>query len=72
MRVRDKLSSLTMKRFVLNALRIVAVIAGIAFWFTPLRTSAQLLICVGSLLVLIICSIISNSMDDEKTGYWPK
>jgi hypothetical protein len=61
-----------MKRFALNALKVVAVIAGIAFWFTSLRTSAQLLMCVGSFLVLIICSIITNGMDDGNTGYWPK
>jgi hypothetical protein len=42
MRVWDKLSSLTMKRFVLNALRIVAVIAGLAFWFTPNRIGDSL------------------------------
>jgi hypothetical protein len=61
-----------MKRFALNTIKVVAVIAGIAFWFMPMHTAIQLFICIGSLLVLIICSIISGSLDDENTGYWPE
>lgn len=33
---------------------VVAEIAGIAFWFTPLRTVAQVLAGMGPFLVLII------------------
>jgi drug/metabolite transporter superfamily protein YnfA len=61
-----------MKCFALNAHKVAEVIAGIAFWFTPLRTATQLFICIGSFLALMVCSMISSSLDDENTGYLPK
>jgi hypothetical protein len=60
-----------MKCFALNALKVVGI-DGIAFSFTPLHTAIQLFICIGSLLVLMVCSMISSSLDDENTGFWPQ
>jgi hypothetical protein len=59
------------KRFVLNAVKTVAVIAAVVFWFCPLSSATQVLIFVGSIVVLLICFGISNGLDDSNTGYWP-
>ncbi len=60
------------KRLVLNVVKVVAVIAAIVFWFMPLATATQVLLFVGSIVVLLICLAASGSLDDSNTGYWPQ
>jgi len=59
------------KRLVLKSVRVIAGIAGVVFLFTPLRTGTQVLLCIGSFVVLIICSALLGGLDDQNTGYWP-
>jgi hypothetical protein len=49
----------------------IAGIAAVVFWFMPLGTATQVLLCVGSLAIAAIFWGLSNRLDDENTGYWP-
>ena len=60
------------KRFVLNVVKVVAVIAAMVFWFMPLATGTQVLLFAGSVVVLLICLAASGSLDDSNTAYWPQ
>lgn len=60
-----------MKKQVLKVINVVAGIAAVVFFFMPLRTFTQVLLCVGSLAIALICFAVSGSLDDENTGYWP-
>jgi hypothetical protein len=59
------------KRIVLKIVRVIAGIAGVVFWLMPLRTGVQVLLCMGSFVVLIVCSALLGGLDDQYTGYWP-
>jgi hypothetical protein len=59
------------KRSLLKPIRILAVVAAVVFFFMPLRTFTQVLLCAGSLAIAVICSAVSGSLDDENTGHWP-
>jgi len=59
------------KRLVLKTMKVVAAIAGVVFWFTPLRTAMQVFVFAGSVIVFIVCTAISGNLDYKKTGYWP-
>jgi hypothetical protein len=59
------------KRIILKATNVVAGIAGMIFWLIPLRTGTQVLLCIGCIAVLIICSVLLSNLDDKNTGYWP-
>jgi hypothetical protein len=59
------------KRIVLNVVKAVAMIAAVVFWFCPLSTATQVLLFVGSIVVLLICVGFSSGLDDRNTGYWP-
>jgi len=59
------------RRLVLKVMKAVAVIAGIVFWFTPLHTGMQVLVFAGSIIVFIVCCVISGDLDNKNTGYWP-
>jgi len=60
------------KRLVLNVIKVVAGIAAMVFWFVPLATGTQVVLFVGSIVVLLICFAASSSLDDSNTGYWPQ
>jgi hypothetical protein len=60
------------KRLILATTKIVAGIAAVAFWVMPLRTSTQVLLFVGSIVVLLSCFAVSSNLDDKNTGFWPK
>ena len=60
------------KRFVLNVVKVVAVIAAMVFWFMPLATGTQVLLFAGSIVVLLICLAASGNLGDSNTGYWPQ
>jgi hypothetical protein len=55
-------------RLVLKASRVVAAIAALVFWFMPFRTFTQFLLCIGSLVIALICFGLSSSLDDTNTG----
>ena len=60
------------KRITLKMVKVAAAIAALMFWFCPLSTGIQVLIFVGSIIVLLICVIVSSDLDDDNdTGYWP-
>jgi hypothetical protein len=59
------------KRIFLKSIRIVAGIAAVGFFLMPLRTFTQVLLCVGSLVIALICSVVAGALDDKNTGYWP-
>jgi hypothetical protein len=59
------------KRVLLKSIRIVAGIGAVCFLLMPLRTFIQVLLCVGSLAIALICSAVAGSLDDNNTGYWP-
>jgi hypothetical protein len=60
------------KRVILDVVKVIAGIAGLVFLFMPLSTPAEVLLCVGSLSILLICVVVSHNLDDEHTGYWPR
>jgi hypothetical protein len=60
------------KRVVLNVIKVVAGIAAAVFWFVPLATGTQVVLFVGSIVVLLICFAASSSLDDSNTGYRPE
>ncbi|HET7871988.1 MAG TPA: hypothetical protein VFL42_05710 [Terriglobales bacterium] len=49
-----------MKRSALNVVKVAAGIAGVVFLFAPVHTVTQVLICLGSFVVAIICSIFAG------------
>jgi hypothetical protein len=59
------------KRYFLKPISVVAGIAAVVFFFMPLRTFTQVLLCSGSLAIALICAAVSGSLNDEHTGYWP-
>lgn len=59
------------KRIALNVVKVIAGLAAVVFWFCPLSTWNQVLLCVGSIAVLLICFLVSGELDDRNTGYWP-
>jgi hypothetical protein len=62
----------------LTAIRGLAGIAAVVFWFCPLRTSTQVLVFVASITVLLICHSVLINLDEAyaakhgSVGYWPK
>lgn len=60
-----------MKKHVLKVINVLAGIAALVFFFMPLRTVTQVLLCVGFLAIALICFAVSGSLDNENTGYWP-
>jgi hypothetical protein len=54
------------KRVVLNVIKVVAGIAAAVFWFVPLATGTQVVLFVGSIVVLLICFAASSSLDDSQ------
>jgi len=59
------------KRALLKLLRIVAGIAAVVFFLMPITTFSQVLLCVGSLMIALICSAVLVSLEGKNTGYWP-
>ena len=59
------------KRYFLKPISVVAGIAAVVFFFMPLRTFTQVLLCSGSLAIALICAAVAGSLHDENTGYWP-
>jgi hypothetical protein len=45
----DSCEHLVAKRLILDVLKVIAGIAGVVFWFMPLSTLTEVLLCVGSL-----------------------
>ncbi len=55
----------------------IAVIAGILFVLSPLRSGTQVLVFIGSIVVLLACHFALTELDETyaakgPTGYWPK
>jgi hypothetical protein len=44
-----------MKPILLKVINVVAGIAAVVFWFMPLGTVTQVLLCVGSLAIAFVC-----------------
>jgi hypothetical protein len=60
-----------MKPILLKVINVGAGIAAVVFWFMPLGTVTQVLLCVGSLAIAFVCYAVSGSLNGENTGYWP-
>ena len=67
----DDTSSVMAKDTLLKPISAVGGIAAVVFFFMPLRTFTQVLLCSGSLAIAFICAAMSASLNDENTGYWP-
>jgi hypothetical protein len=65
-----------MKRFVVTAIKYLAVLSAVVFWLCPLRTGTQVLAFVGSIAVLLICHFGLSSIDEDyankNAGDWPE
>jgi hypothetical protein len=65
-----------MKRTIVTAIKYLAGLSAVVFWFCPLRTGIQVLVFVASIAVLLICHFALTSMDEtyanRDAGYWPK
>jgi len=66
------------KRTVLTVIKDLAGIAAVVFWLCPLRTGTQILGCVASIAVFLICHSVLTNLDETyaakygSAGYWPK
>jgi hypothetical protein len=62
------------KRIVVKIVNVIAGIGILVFWFMPLSTFTQILLCVGSFAIAIICIVVSKNLDDSDpgSGYWPR
>ena len=66
------------KRIVLTVIKDLAGIAAVVFWLCPLRTGTQILVCVASIAVFLICHSVLTNLDETyaakygSAGYWPK
>jgi hypothetical protein len=56
------------KRVVLKVINLVALIAAGAFWLTPLRTLTQIVLCLGSLVIVGIRGAVSKSIESNASG----
>ena len=65
-----------MKRFVVRAVKYLAGLSAVVFWFCPLRTGTQVLLFVASIAAMLICHFGLSMIDEEylskNGGYWPK
>jgi hypothetical protein len=59
------------KRSVLKAVNVLAVIAIVISWLMPLRTFTQVLLSVGSLAVGLGCYGVLRYQDGGDRSYWP-
>jgi uncharacterized membrane protein HdeD (DUF308 family) len=60
------------KRIVRSAIKVVAVIAGLVCMFVPASEFNQLLLFIGSLVVLLLCLLLWLLLfGNEDTGWWP-
>jgi len=63
------------KSVVLAIAKLVCGLAGLIFVFCPLRTSTEILINVGALVIALICGVTIYNLDDNdsrNSGYWPQ
>ena len=60
------------KRTIRSAIKVAATIAALVFVFVPTHAFNQLLLFLGSMVVLLICLLLWLLLfGDENTGYWP-
>ncbi len=60
------------KRIVRDAIKIVSMVAGLVFLIVIPSGFDQLLLLVGSIVVLLVCFLVWMLMfGDEHTGWWP-
>ncbi len=63
------------KQIGLNVVRVLAGIAAVIFLFVHLATWTQVLLFIGSIVVLLICTVAMKSLDDtnddKDAGYSP-
>ena len=53
------------KRIGLKVVRVLAGIAAVVFLFVHLATWTQVLLFIGSIVVLLICTVAIKSLDDH-------
>jgi hypothetical protein len=53
------------KRAIIIVLEVVAVVAAVVGIFVPMATPNQVMIFLGSIVVILICVIVSTKIDDE-------
>jgi hypothetical protein len=59
-------------RILLKIINVAAGIAAAIFWFMPLKTFTQMLLSIGCIGVVIVCTSVASNLDDSKnSGYWP-
>ena len=63
------------RRVILAVAKLAGGLAGVVFLLCPLRTSTQVLINVGAVIIAVICGVIIYHLDDSddsgNSGYWP-
>jgi hypothetical protein len=59
------------KHILVKPIGVVAGIAAVVFLFMPPHTFAEVLLFFGSLTIALICAVVSGSLNNENTGYWP-
>jgi len=71
----QRYGGLMRKRIGLKVVKVVASIAAVVFLLVPLATWTQVLLFIGSIVVLLICSVATKNLDDtnddKDAGYWP-
>jgi hypothetical protein len=60
------------RRLTLTVVKVVAVVAGVAFVLAPVQSFYGLVLFGGSIVVLLLCLTLYLLLGgDEKAGYWP-
>jgi len=61
------------KRLIRGVVKVVAGIAAVVFILVRFTTTTEVLLFVGSIVVLLVCLGVLRLLeaDDENTGYWP-
>lgn len=62
------------KRIIRHTIKAIAVVAGLVFWLVPpTKGFNELLVFIGSMVVLLICLVLWLLLfGDERTGWWPE
>ena len=60
------------KRTIRNTIKVVSTSAGLVFLFVLPNGFNQLLLFIGSIVVLLVCFVLWTLLfGDEHTGWWP-
>ncbi len=62
------------KELIRGIIKVVAGIAAVVFILARFTTNTEVLLFVGSIVVLLVCFGLLKLLegDDQNTGYWPR